>query len=77
VAALDGSGLLLLRTAPSVLDLYEVGMGGNLPFDVGLDLALIAGCVEALVALHVANRDVLDPLRRGQVVHGPAVGLRV
>ena len=43
VGKLDGSGSLLFGTAPTVLDLYEVGTGGDLAVVVRLNLAVTAG----------------------------------
>jgi hypothetical protein len=51
VAALYRSGPLLLGIAPAILDLDEAGMRCNLPVKECLNLAVVAGGVETLVAL--------------------------
>ncbi|MGA7159116.1 MAG: hypothetical protein WBY53_19880 [Acidobacteriaceae bacterium] len=55
VATLNGTRSLFLGIPPAVLDLNESGMSGNLSIKVCLHLGVIAGTVEALVALHVAE----------------------
>jgi hypothetical protein len=55
VAALHRSRSLLLGIAPYVIDLDEAGMGCSLPAKECLHLAVMAGVVEALVALNVAE----------------------
>jgi len=56
VAALDGSGPLLPRVPPSVLDLDKFGPGCEFAVDVRRDLRSEAGSVKALVALHVCEK---------------------
>jgi hypothetical protein len=78
VDALDGSGPLLSCVPPSVLDLDKLGTGCNLTVDMCGELDLIAGSVEALVAVsYVRKREVLYPLRRARVTQAPAAGLGV
>ncbi len=55
VAALDGSRSLFFGIAPAVLDLNESGMSDYLPVEEGLNLAVVASGVEALVTMHVAE----------------------
>ena len=64
VGKLDGSGSLLFGTAPTVLDLYEVGTGGDLAVDVRLNLAVIAGGVNALCGIWANTKSFL--LARGR-----------
>jgi hypothetical protein len=56
MAALHGSRSLLLGIAPAVLDLDESGVGRDLAVKESLNLAVVAGGVEALVALNVAEQ---------------------
>ena len=64
VGKLDGSGSLLFGTAPTVLDLYEVGTGGDLAVDVRLNLAVIAGGVNASCGIWANSKSFL--LARGR-----------
>ena len=72
MAALDGSRSLFLGIAPTVLDLNEAGMGGNLPVKECLNLAVVAGGVEALCGIW-ANRKsfLLVPRSRTAIVKIP------
>jgi hypothetical protein len=56
VAALHRSGSLLLGIAPAVLDLNESGMGCNLPVKECLNLAVVAGSVEALCGIRATGK---------------------
>jgi len=56
VAALHGSRSLFLGIPPAVLDLDNAGMGRDLAVKESLNLAVVAGGVEALVALNVAEQ---------------------
>ncbi len=59
VSELDGSGALLFRAASAILDLDEVGTGGCLAVDMGLDLAVIARGVKALCGIWANSKSFL------------------
>ncbi len=70
-------GPLLRRPAPSVLDLDKLGTGGNLAVDVGVDLGVEAGCVQALIALHIGKEGGVEPAAARAGDAGSGGGLRV
>ena len=74
---LQCTGTLLFGGSPCGLDGDKLLSGSNLPVDVSRHLGLKAGGVQAPVAVHIVKQAGVVPLRRGQVVHAPASGLRV
>ena len=65
VAALYGSGPLLLRIAVAVLDLHKLGTRRNFTVDVGVYLDVKARGVKALAALHVRKQSRVESAAAG------------
>ncbi len=56
VSTLHGFGPLLARLAPSILDLHQLGTGGNLTVKVGVYLVVKAWGVKALCGIRATGK---------------------